>query len=152
MKILILENNPERIELFTSALKELQPECEVIVWKSAHRMIDELDRYLGDATAISLAHDLDPALSHSAAPGTGMDVIDFLTEEKPSCPIILHTANMNARWNMVYTLTDANWAVHLTPPFGDNHDWIQKSWLTKIKDVLQLESVEAKSQADLTSR
>ena len=91
--LLMLEDDNERIERFRAALKSLDPAMPLIVWRSARKMIAEVERYLPTARLISLDHDLEPVEGETEDPGDGIDVARFLAERPPACPVIVHSSN-----------------------------------------------------------
>jgi CheY-like chemotaxis protein len=129
MKILILEDNDERIKAFRDACGMLS--AEMVLWNDARRMIEEMHQHLGDATAISLDHDL--ADIGGEAVGSGMDVVRELVSHKPSCPIFLHTSNTSASWSMRNELQRAGWIVQRIPPITMGTTWINEDWLSAVR-------------------
>ena len=64
--LLMLEDNAERIERFTEALRRVAPEMELRLWRDAGKMLEEMPALLPKVRLISLDHDLDP--EHETAP------------------------------------------------------------------------------------
>jgi hypothetical protein len=82
--VVILEDNPARIELMKPVLAEVLPQFE-----------------------------------HLAC--------------KPSvCPVIVHTANTNAGWSMLYPMRHADWIVSRVYP-SDGTNWILTDWASDIR-------------------
>jgi hypothetical protein len=74
MKILILEDNEERITAFQAAGASLS--AAVRVWRNAHRMIAEVGEELARADILSLDHDLNNDSGQDT--GSGMDMARYL--------------------------------------------------------------------------
>ncbi len=106
-KLLILEDNDDRIKAFKEVLAEHCPDVEYHIWKSALVMIDEVDEFLPGTTLISLDHDLVPETDID--PGDGRDFAKFLAQKEPICPVIIHSTNVNASYSMLYELMDGGW-------------------------------------------
>ena len=131
---MILEDNDDRIRAFESAVASLGRDFRLKLWRDAPTMIAECGDYIGDSCLISLVHDLVPLPGSSADPGTGLEVAEFLSHYKPSCPVILHTSNHERRWSMHNEFRFAGWSVEIVPPIGE--DWILGSWLTKARGLI----------------
>jgi hypothetical protein len=132
--ILILEDNNERIRAFESAIASLSSEFVLRTWRDAPTMIAECGDCLEDACLISLDHDLVAIESSRADPGSGLEVAEFLSARRPSCPVILHTSNHERRWSMHNAFRLAGWDVEIVAPIGD--DWIRSSWLPRAKTLI----------------
>src|SRR5438132_13792610 len=91
--ILILEDDSERIERFTATLMFIAPSMPLMVWRSARRMIREVEPFLSTARLISLDHDLELGEGEREDPGDGIDVARFLAVRHPVCPVIIHSSN-----------------------------------------------------------
>lgn len=135
-KILLLEDMEHRVVAFRAAVAKL-PDVEMILWRDAGAMIRDLPDHLSTASIISLDHDLLPAKGCRTDPGTGMDVCKALAKQKPSCPVLLHTANYIKVWSMMNELTFSKWDVHRTPPVRMDEKWIESVWLPRIKKLLK---------------
>jgi CheY-like chemotaxis protein len=98
--ILILEDNPDRLREFETAVVQLGPSYRLRAWRDAHRMIAECHEALVDAALISLDHDLNKENDHSPDPGDGVQVAAFLARLPQICPVILHTSNGERVWSM----------------------------------------------------
>ncbi len=72
--ILILEDDPRRVERFLAAIKIIDNTINIRVWSNARIMIQEVDAYLPEARLISLDHDLIPTRDDIEDPGDGLDV------------------------------------------------------------------------------
>jgi hypothetical protein len=91
--LLMLEDDRERLDRFTAAMQSIAPAMPFIVWRSARKMIREIEPYLPTARLISLDHDLEPQEGESEDPGDGIDVARFLAQRPPACPVIIHSSN-----------------------------------------------------------
>jgi hypothetical protein len=134
--ILILEDNEERIREFKLAVASLGPQFRFRFWHDAPAMIVECSPYLSGACLISLDHDLNPPPNSTTDPGTGLEVAEFLGQQDPVCPVIIHTSNSERRWSMHNEFRFGKWLIEIVPPVGEN--WIQHSWLPKAKTLLGL--------------
>lgn len=110
-KILLLEDMEERIAAFQNAVAYLR-DVEIVVWRDAGEMIRDLPARLSTASLISLDYDLLPAKGITRNLGTGLDVCEFLARRKPTCPVLLHTANYVKVWSMINELSFSKWDVH----------------------------------------
>lgn len=138
MKILMLEDNRNRIAAFKASLLDL-PNTNLIVWRSAHTMLKEFPGQLVGTSLISLDHDLiedegDPD------PGDGVMIAEALAKHKPVCPVIVHSTNINRVYSMLRELDDGGWATIRVAPIGMGEDWIPTVWLPCAKDALGLTS------------
>jgi hypothetical protein len=79
--ILILEDNPERLEGLARVLGEVVPGMEVVQWRDARRMIRECRAYLDCCRLICLDHDLEP-VAGEGDPGDGLEVARHLADEE----------------------------------------------------------------------
>jgi len=134
-KVLILEDAPERITAFETAMQHAR-EAEVIFWKSAHAMVGELPQHLPKAALLSLDFDLIPESNSTQDPGNGLVVCEYLAKLTPSCPVILHSSNKKVVWEMLFKLSEGNWETDWL-----RHDplgvvWIGKLWLPKVQSYL----------------
>jgi len=131
MKILMLEDNRDRIAAFQTAVAKL-PGCELVVWRSAPEMIGALPGHLSSASLISLDHDLvqdtgDPD------PGDGLMVAEAIAKQGAVCPVILHSTNVSRVQSMMRELGDGGWTTVRVAPVGMGEDWIEESWLPEVR-------------------
>jgi hypothetical protein len=141
MKILILEDNEERIAAFEDACGALSAKARV--WRNAHRMIAEVGEALATADLLSLDHDLNDDSGEDA--GCGMDVARYLAHRKPTCPILLHTSNTSASWSMLNELKEHGWDVRRVPPVTMGAAWIREDWMPVVGKIK--EEAEANTAA-----
>jgi ADP-ribosylglycohydrolase len=133
-RILILEDNDERISGFRAAIVRLGEGYELKVWHDAHAMVAECEAFFSTAALISLDHDLDLRPGATGDPGTGMDVARSLADFLPVCPVILHSSNADRAWSMHNELRFAGWTAERVGPLGT--DWIETTWLTRARELL----------------
>ncbi len=131
-KVLMLEDDAERVERFNAVLLSIAPALDLIVWDTAHRMIAEVDELLDDARFISLDHDL--YTESDTDPGDGLDVAKFLADQPPHCPVIIHTTNSPRAVYMTGALELEGWQVARVVPLGE--DWIEQDWRHVVMQVL----------------
>ena len=75
--LLLLEDNDERIVAFQSAFRELGADWEMRVWRDAHTMLAECEKFFDSVHLISLDHDLNPQPGATHDPGTGLLPVTF---------------------------------------------------------------------------
>jgi hypothetical protein len=132
--LLMLEDDADRLDRFTTVWKTLAPGQPMRVWRTAMEMVREVGIHLPDASLISLDHDLEPV--DGIEPGDGMDVARYLASLSPCCPVIVHTSNGDRGTLMMGELELAGWNRHRVYPIGD--DWIESDWGRIVKRVLRL--------------
>ena len=117
-------------------LKQLSAETglSVVVFPRAHDMIAWLDVHLAACALISLDHDLVSNVKGDD-PGSGTDVVLFLSARSPSCPVIVHTSNPLAAPSMQYFLSEAKWANERVAPFSDL-EWVEVAWAPLVRAIL----------------
>jgi len=133
-KVLILEDDPRRVERFRAVLSELDAGLECVVWHDAHTMIKELPGHLADSVLISLDHDLD-SIDHpddAEYPGDGRQVVRFLMTIPPTAPVLIHSSNDIAADEMEPNLAQCGWNVVRVEPFCK--DWIEVDWKREIQN------------------
>jgi hypothetical protein len=136
--IVILDDEPDRIEEMARCLIEFSSVLEFIVFDNAPDLIDWLSNYLETVQLICLDHDLGPNRlrnGHVFDPGIGRDVVDYLATCKPVCPVIIHTTNSMAGPGMEMALTDAGWKHSRVVPYNDL-EWIGADWIASVRKAL----------------
>jgi ADP-ribosylglycohydrolase len=133
-KLLLLEDNADRINDFRSAVEELGPDWQLVLWQDAPSMLSSCEQHFEDVRLISLDHDLNPQPGASCDPGTGRHVAQLLAGHLPLCPVIIHSTNADAAWSMHNDLRFAGWHVERVGPIGN--DWVRKLWLPKVRELL----------------
>lgn len=132
--LLMLEDDRDRLERFIRSLNAIDDSLPLVVWRSATRMLRELESYLPSARLISLDHDLEPEDSDSEDPGDGMDVARYLAERAPVCPVIVHSSNRTRSDWMLGELELGGWSSRSVAPIGD--DWIEAYWQVVVREML----------------
>lgn len=138
-RILILEDNEDRIIAFRSIAQAMWPALDLVVWRTAPRFIAEVEGHLARAALISLDHDLNPQADDTTDPGTGLEVAQFLADYLPVCPVIIHSSNTDRAWSMHNELRFAGWHVQRVGPIGDC-EWIRETWRRQAGEFLRDES------------
>jgi hypothetical protein len=133
--ILLLEDNPERLERFAAALRVVAIGAEVRVWRSARRMAREVEPLLRGARLLSLDHDLDPCAGDPEDPGDGLELVKFLVRHPQPCPVIIHSSNRDRSDCMAGELELAGWRYQRVAPLGD--DWIEEHWARVARNLLR---------------
>lgn len=133
--IILLEDNPERVRQFESAVAQLAPDYRLRIWRDAERMMTQCHKDLADVALISLDHDLNKEKEDSPDPGDGVQVAEFLARLPNLCPVILHTSNAERVWSMHNAFRFGGWKTEQVMPFGD--DWITRHWLPKARLLLE---------------
>jgi hypothetical protein len=138
--IVILEDNPDRIEEMTRCLENSFPKCRLVIFDNAPDLIGWLQDHLDEVDLICLDHDLGPNRKRDGEvfdPGTGRDVADYLATRKPVCHVLIHTTNSLAAPGMEMVLGDAAWAYSRVYPM-DDLKWIQTHWIEDVSKVLEM--------------
>ncbi len=133
--ILILEDDEDRITAFQRTVREIGPNFDLVIWRTAPEMLAECAAYFANTALISLDHDLNAPSRYIGDPGDGMDVARFLADFAPPCPVIIHSSNTDRAYSMHNELRFSQWVVDRVGPLGG--DWIEKSWLPKARDLLR---------------
>src|SRR5262245_29632381 len=120
--LLMLEDDPDRIERFTAILDAIAPTMPLRIWRSAGKMIREIAPFLPVARLVSLARDLEP-VEGEEDPGDGIDVARYLAEGPPVCPVIIHSSNGSRSDWMIGEFELGGWEYRRVAPIGD--DWIE---------------------------
>lgn len=92
--LLMLEDDEVRIRGFTATLHVIDPAIRLVIWRNARKMIREVESYLPSTRLISLDHDLEPQEGDDEDPGDGMVVAKFLAVRPQTCPVIIHSSNV----------------------------------------------------------
>lgn len=133
--IILLEDDPDRLQSFMAAVAQLGPAYRVRHWRDSNRLIAECHEVLADAALISLDHDLNKEHPDSPDPGDGVQVAEFFARLPSICPVILHTSNTERVWSMDNEFRFGGWQVERVMPLGT--DWIHKGWLPAACRLLQ---------------
>jgi hypothetical protein len=136
MKALILEDDDERTAAFVQEISDIDPNVDVLIWRSAHKMCRDLAAHLPITVLISLDHDLRTPHEQGEDPGSGMDVAEALSLLTPSCPVIVHTSNVDASWSMINELAHSGWSVERVGPVGMGTKWVQTVWAPVVRRMM----------------
>jgi hypothetical protein len=132
--LLMLEDNAERVQRFTEALRAVDPALPLMVWRDARAMVREAVPYLPAARVISLDHDLEP-LEGAPDPGDGLEVVKFLVSQPLVRPVIIHSSNgERSRW-MAGEFELAGWPFWRVAPLGE--DWVEVDWRRLVQRLLK---------------
>ena len=134
--LLMLEDNAERVQRFSAALRAIDPHLRLLIWRDAKAMVREVGAHLPAARVISLDHDLEP-LDGGRDAGDGLEVVKFLVSQAVVRPVIIHTSNAEQSNRMAGDLELAGWRYWRVAPLGD--DWIEVDWRRLVKRLLQLQ-------------
>jgi hypothetical protein len=136
--IAILEDERNRLDAMARCLAALPDEFEPVTFDRADAMITWLDEHLNRVALISLDHDL-PLIARPDGRvedfGTGRMVADWLAEQTPVCPVIVHTSNENAAPGMIRVLTDGGWTYFRVYPH-DDCAWVATAWVDAVRRSL----------------
>jgi hypothetical protein len=153
-EFLILEDNADRRVAMRTCVQEHFPQYRLLFFHEPSEFNAHLMQHGRRTVLISLDHDLDLIPQPDGTlrdPGTGMNVVDCLTLQSPSCPVILHTTNLPAAQNMQHRLRKAGWHVTRITPY-DDLAWIDDKWLSCVKNRLRapeaVENVAPRSAKD----
>ncbi len=133
--LLMLEDDSERIERFTAVLTVIAPSLPLVIWRSARKMLREVEPFLPSARLISLDHDLEPQEGDEEDPGDGIDVARFLAVRTPLCPVIVHSSNGTRSDWMMGEFELGGWEANRVAPIGE--DWIEAYWRVVVRKLLK---------------
>jgi hypothetical protein len=135
LRILMLEDDRDRLDRFTNVLKVRFPGSAFDYWRSAPEFIVAFEQSKQGPHLIALDHDLFVDDDSDPDPGDGRDVARFLAIQKPCCPVLIHSTNGPAADSMLFTLLDAGWQAERIAPLGE--DWIEADWGVVIQELLR---------------
>lgn len=124
--LVMLEDDLERIERFTTILARTVEKVELSVSRTSHQFIAAYVELTRKPHLIALDHDLFTDSPNEPDPGDGRDVVAFLVTQTPVCPVLIHTTNAPAADSMLITLREHGWTADRIAPLG--HDWIEAYW------------------------
>jgi hypothetical protein len=133
--ILILEDSSDRIEGFKKAVAALGPDYTLRLWQEAPTMIAECPKYFRETCLISLDYQLARRPGFKGDPGNGLQVAEFLCNQDPLCPVIIHTSAYDRRISMLNALSFAKWHAYIVSPVGPS--WITETWLGVVSKLLE---------------
>ncbi len=135
MKLLMLEDDLDRIARFTTVLHQDSSEHKLTYRRTAPSFIElylSLTRNEERPDLICLDHDLFTDHVNDPDPGDGRDVAVFLSDCEPICPVLIHSTNASAADSMLYNLLEAGWIADRIVPLGT--DWIEAYWFPYVRD------------------
>ena len=127
--VAILEDDTRRVTAMQACLARLLPAAQQVFFDEAGAMISWLGQNLGQVVLISLDHDL-PLRDESGQTidcGTGRDVVDYLATVPPTCPVIVHSSNIDRAPGMFFALKASGWPCIRVCPC-DDLTWISAGW------------------------
>jgi hypothetical protein len=136
MFIAILEDEVRREEAMRAILAEMNVPYQIQFFDNAPDMIEWLGSHLPEVKLICLDHDLGPnrrCAEQVFDPGTGRDVVDFLIQHLPVCPVIVHTSNGYAAPGMMFAFEYAHWSAFRVVPYNDL-EWITQAWQKAVRE------------------
>lgn len=137
-KIAILEDDSRRIQAMLASLDRRYPSYEITVFDGPPEMIAWLKGHLHETVLICLDHDLGAnriISGNLTDPGTGRDVADYLSDEEPCCPLLIHSSNPMAAPGMLMVLEDAGWKCSRLSPYNDL-EWVDEAWVPEVESYL----------------
>ncbi len=138
MKIVILEDNADRVRAMRDCLADRFSRFECRFFDDAASVREYLEAHLSDTIVICLDHDLELKEDLSGEivdPGTGREVADYLAGKAPVCPVVIHTTNAPAASGMEMVLRDAHWKTFRVIPF-DDLEWIPTDWFRTVRRAI----------------
>jgi len=138
--IAILEDDEGRTDAMRVRLREFFPNYEPVFFDNAPDMIEWLRDHLPSTVLICLDHDLGPNRILDGEvfdPGTGQDVVNYLSTQEPLCPVIIHTANYLAAPGMELMLNESGWTCSRVIPVNEL-EWIDNAWVPEIRKGIGL--------------
>lgn len=139
LKISILEDNLERQAAMKAWLTDRLYMYEHVFFDESAPFISWLRLNLAETLLISLDHDLELKPTGDGRwfdPGTGREVADFLAQQRPTCPVIIHSTNQTAVEGMLDALVQSGWNVQTVMPYGDLA-WVNEAWWPMVKEQLR---------------
>lgn len=133
--IVILEDNIERQGEMKRVLQNSFSQYDCVIFDNAPDAIEWLRNNLQNTVLISLDHDLGPNRRVGGEifdPGIGRDVARFIENQKPCCPVIVHSSNSMPAFDMTISLQTSGWQVARVVPH-DDLEWISRDWVDEIK-------------------
>jgi len=130
-----LEDNLDRLEIMRGIVTSLPGDFDLRHFDTVGELRAHASTVFQHARLISLDYCLDGSQSNAAAPGTGMDAVNFLMQRNPVCPVIVHTALARESHKMAEALTGRGWKVEQVS-FGSS-DRVEK-WRAAAMQLLGL--------------
>lgn len=136
--VAILEDDRRRIDEMRRLLAQMLPTADPIFFLNAREMINWLGEHLSEVALISLDHDL-PLYEEDGRSidcGTGRQVVDFLATTSATCPVVVHSSNLDCAAGMVFALRDTGWTCSRVHP-RDDLAWIADEWMRCVAQHLR---------------
>lgn len=137
--IAILDDAHDRCEQMQTRLEVRFP-VTVRTFPKAEEIIHWLDCHQPETILMSLNDNLLEDPSAHQAPGTGLDVVDFLAERTPNCPVVVHAANARVSEMMCEKLKTAGWNPIPVVPLDDlgwtDQEWLDEEWFPRVRRQL----------------
>jgi CheY-like chemotaxis protein len=133
--ILVLEDNADRRDAMSKWLSERLYMYESVLTDDPAELIRHVSKCRHNILAVSLDHDLHERPDQSTDL-TGMLVVDFLVEQPPEFPVLLHTSNRFDGERMNARLAKSGWSVDWVTPFEDT-EWVGLSWYPALKRAIR---------------
>lgn len=134
--IVILDDEEDRLVAMRKVLSKKLTNYQVNTFKTAPSIIDWLKANLTSVALISLDHDLVPESPADPDPGTGREVADYLMNQSPICPVIIHSTNSIAASGMEWVLSEAKWSVSRVVPY-QHLTWVKSWWIKEVVELIQ---------------
>ena len=138
MKIVVLEDNAERVALMRDCVADRFPMYDGHFFDDARDAVRFLDDHLAETLVIALDNDLELKADTDGQlvdPGEGRDVAAFLTTKQPVCPVVVHSTNTDAVEAMQVSLRRAGWKTRRVVPF-DDMNWIATDWFATVRRAI----------------
>lgn len=119
-------------------LSELVPASEQVFIDDSAVMVRWLKGHLSACSLISLDFDLPLRAGDDGRMqdlGDGRQVADYLAEQSPCCPLIVHSSNYHGAIGMMRVLDDAGWKPVRVYPW-DDVDWVARDWAEAVRRLL----------------
>jgi len=136
--VAILEDCGERVAEMRGCLVELLPNHRPVFFEDASEMVTWLGAHLAEVALISLDHDLPLPMEmdgRRSDPGTGRMVADYLANQPPVCPVIVHSSNDHFAPGMLQVLLEREWPGRRVYPF-DEHRWVRAAWAAEVRRLI----------------
>ncbi len=138
--IAVLEDDPLRTAAMQEEIQRLFPSTRMVFFDNAPDMLSWLESSLSSVRLLCLDHDLGPNRQRHGQifdPGIGRDVSEYLATQKASCPVLIHSSNMEGAYSMQFMLKDAGWFVERVSPY-DDLKWITEQWSERVSALGQM--------------
>jgi hypothetical protein len=138
LHIAVLEDNASRRAAMEASLRERFHQYQPQLFVSASSLIGFLQEHLAEVIVVCLDHDLELQPGRDGRltdPGTGRQVADYLADQPPTCPVVVHSTNSAAAVGMVALLEENGWRVYRVVPYGDI-EWIPREWLRTVRRAI----------------